>query len=419
MNSNIFSVSRNLLLLTLITGSILSFITNVTGINVKYFDDIAIVILFFFVLLSKNRLSIEFLRWPLIFLLISLFSLILNFENFSLKDYSIQLKNYLLPCLIYLVTAVIYSEKAYKKYLNYYIYFSFILLFIGISEYILDRHFYVVYGVFGNPSSINPFRSYSLVGSPVDFAFFLIFPIIYSFLYYQKKYLSLLFGIGILLTQSLGVITLILINLIALVYTKIISIKKFLFFLIIGLILIVNYSGLTNRFISKQNTILDYNQLDQSSRYDFYLQSGKIIKDNFFLGVGVGNFGGWASNKDNLVYQKYGFSFNNLNSIDLFYPHLMGETGIFGLISFLMIYLSIIFKNLNYIKTYKKTKNQYGFILAGTVFLYGISLLFSGFWSMLLETNFATIPFFFVAAFSMCYNSSVTKKENENLQKKI
>ena len=412
MNSKEFSKSRTLLFLTIITSSILTFITSVSGIHVKYFDDASILILFIFILFSNKKIDLKLIKWPIIVILISLISLIYNFGQSNISGYLIQIKNYLLPCLIFVIASVIYNEAIYKKYLRYYLYFSIILAIIGILEFIINKHFYVVYGVFGNLSSVNPFRSYSLVGSPVDFAFFLIIPIIYSFLFFTKKYLSLFFVITLLLTKSLSILSLIFINIFFALRFKLLTLKSFLLIFIFGLLIVFNNTGLIDRVIKKQNTILDY-KASESSRYDFYIQSADVVSDNIFLGVGAGNFGGWASNPDNQVYEKYNFNFYQLKSIDLFYPHLMGEVGIFGLISFLMIYLSIIFKNLTYIRIYQKSENHYGFVLAGTVFLYGISLLISGFWSMLLETNFATIPFFFIAAFSMCYyNSTIHKNEN-------
>jgi hypothetical protein len=411
MNSKEFSKLQTLLFLTIITSSILTFITSVSGINIKYFDDASILILFIFIFFINKKIELKLIKWPIIFVLISLISLIVNFTLSNITSYLIQIKNYLLPCLIFVIASVIYNEAIYKKYLRYYLYFSITLAIIGILEFIINKHFYEVYGVFGNLSSVNPFRSYSLVGSPVDFGFFLILPIIYSFLFYTKKYLSLFFLITMLLTKALGPLSLILINLFAALRFKLLSLKNFLLILIVGLLIVLNNAGLTDRVLKKQNAILDYKLINESSRYDFYIQSADVISDNIFLGVGVGNFGGWASKKDNQVYEKYNFNFYQLNSIDLFYPHLMGEVGIFGFISFLMIYLSIIFKNLTYIRIYQKSENHYGFVLAGTVFLYGISLLISGLWSMLLEINFATIPFFFIAAFSMCYyNSTIHKK---------
>ena len=63
-------------------------------------------------------------------------------------------------------------------------------------------------------------------------------------------------------------------------------------------------------------------------------------KDNFFIGTGPGNFGGWVSNKDSPIYKYYNFKFYQLNSIDIFFPHLMHyEVLGFGLVFFSMGWL--------------------------------------------------------------------------------
>ena len=415
MNSKHFTYSRKLLFLTLISASLLNFITDTTGIHVMYFDDASILLMFGIVCLYKKNLDFSSFKWPIIFIIISLISLVDNLVNSYIINYFIQIKNYLLPFLIFVIASAIYDESSYKRYVKYYLNLCVLLSIIGILEFILNKHFYLVYGVFGNPSSVNPFRSYSLIGSPVDFGLILILPIIFTFLFYSKKYITLLHSLTLLFTKSLSMISLILVIMVAGLKFKIIPKRYFIYICLVGTLSVFYNEGIMDRILTKQDVVANYNVINESSRYDMYMQSKDIVKDNFFLGAGAGNFGGWVSDKDNAIYEAYNFNFYSLKSIDLFYLHLIGELGIFGLISFLMIFLSIIFKNITYMKFSQKYNNHYGFVLSGTVFLYGICLLVTGFSCMILETNFATIPFYFLAAFSMCYHNSIDIKKNENL----
>lgn len=400
---NDFKITTNFFFLIILSASILTFITSLTGINVKYFDDAGIVILFLYVLINNQNLNLEFTKWPIIFLFICFFSLILNFEHTNIKIFLIQIKNYLLPYLIFYIGCSLYNPTKFKNFINYFLIFSLILSIIGILEFLLSKHFYLVYGVFGNPLGINPFRSYSLIGNPVDFGFFLIFPLIVSYISKKNKIFSILFLASIFFTKSIGCFLTIFILLITSLYFKILSKKNITFFLILGLILISTDNNFQSRILLKKDNTKNSSYLDEASRYDYYLQTSKVVKDNIFLGVGAGNYGGWVSDKKNYFYNLYNIDMKGLNSIDIFYPHLIAETGLFGFFAFIMIYLSIIQKNFFYMSYYKKQNDTFGYSISVSVFLYGIALLSSGFWSMFLETSFTTILFFFISAFSSSY----------------
>ncbi|MCK4778116.1 MAG: O-antigen ligase family protein, partial [Actinomycetia bacterium] len=74
----------------------------------------------------------------------------------------------------------------------------------------------------------------------------------------------------------------------------------------------------------------------------YYIQSIKVIKDNFLFGVGPGRFGGSVAYIfPTPVYEKYNIPMS-MNQIDTFWMQLWGEVGTLGLLMFLIM-LGMIF----------------------------------------------------------------------------
>ena len=108
---------------------------------------------------------------------------------------------------------------------------SLILALVGILEYSFKYHFFITYTPFGDLMAINPFRSYSLIGNPVDFAFYLIVPFLISL--FSKRYLLSIFFSAISTTLSLGNFSIILVLSIISFFLKILEKKIFIIILII------------------------------------------------------------------------------------------------------------------------------------------------------------------------------------------
>ena len=405
-----YKVSKFLFLIIVTITCLLEFLSNFFGPYIKFVDDI--IILFLIIYLTPRNLnnfdnhSVSLTRLVIFFFVISLFSGLINFEIFNLKPYLIQLKNYFFTFAVFLFAIFLYNESYFKLIIKIYLLVSLILALVGILEYSFKYHFFITYTPFGDLMAINPFRSYSLIGNPVDFAFYLIVPFLISL--FSKRYLlSIFFLLAISTTLSLGNFSIILVLSIISFFLKILEKKIFIIILIILTVFTFNNDFVKNR-ISGKLEVAKFSPLDEeASRFNFYIQSSDVIKDNFLFGVGAGNFGGWVSDKNNPVYQKYNFKFYSLKSIDIFYPHLFGELGIFGLMIFLTIYLKIILKLFIISKYFSSNKNSHGYIISTTTFLYGITLIYSGFWSMFLETSFATIIFYFLSGYTYKYYKNV------------
>lgn len=426
---NSYKVSKFLLLVVVILTPILLYISSFLGPYIKFLDDIIILFLIIYLLPIKitnlDFYSISLIKLLVFFLVISFFSAIINFDNFDLISYLVQLKNYFFTFAIFLFVLFLYDERYFKSIIKLYLYFSFSLALIGILEYFFEYHFYKRLTPFGDILAINPFRSYSLIGNPVDFAFYLILPFIISII--SKRYfLSFFFLISIGTTISLGNFSIIFLLSFVAVLSKIIDKKVFILILIISSFFSINNDLVQTRVFGKIEKAKFSSYNEEASRLNFYKQSLNIIKDNFLIGVGVGNFGGWASQDQNTVYQqqrnnyiyeKYNFKFYSLTSIDVFYPHLFGEVGIFGFLIFFIFYFKIIITTYKVSKYFIKINDNHGYVIATSTYLYGIALLYSGFWSMFLETSFATIVYFFLSSYIyMYFKNSKIKLDNKDIK---
>lgn len=82
----------------------------------------------------------------------------------------------------------------------------------------------------------------------------------------------------------------------------------------------------------------------------FLLKTFEVVSDNPFFGTGPGTYGGWVSINYNssAVYDQYDFTTDGISSIDMFFPHLLGELGFFGFV----IYLGFLIRPINYFKKY-------------------------------------------------------------------
>lgn len=426
---NSFKVSKLLLLVVVILTPTLSYISNFLGAYIKFMDDIIILFLLFYLfpikITSLDVYPFSLIKLIIFFLIISFLSAIVNYDNFDLISYLVQLKNYFFTFAIFLFAVFLYDERYFKSIVKLYLFLSFILAFIGILEYIFEYHFYKRLTPFGDILAINPFRSYSLIGNPVDFAFYLILPFIISIM--NKRYfLSFFFLISIGTTLSLGVLSIIFVLSFVAVISKTLNKKIFILIIIISSFFVLNNETINSRILGKIEKAKFSSYNEEASRLNFYRQSLDILKDNILVGVGVGNFGGWASQDQNTVYQsqrknyvyeKYNFKFYSLTSIDVFYPHLLGEIGLFGFLIYLNFYFKIIIKTYRISKYFIKTNDSYGYIISVSTYLYGIALLYSGFWSMFLETSFATIVYFFLSGYIHKYfENRKIKFDNKNMK---
>ena len=149
-------------------------------------------------------------------------------------------------------------------------------------------------------------------------------------------------------------------------------------------------------------------EMTEAARLGFLVQSIPIIRDNFWIGVGPGNYGGWvATSTESLIHKTYGLELFNLNSIELFFPHLLGEVGIIGLIIYLNIYRTLITRvkvattiDFNYLKSANHEKRRF----CAYISMYTLAMfpLISGVFSLIPETNIIMSLYWFTIAYMIC-----------------
>jgi hypothetical protein len=141
--------------------------------------------------------------------------------------------------------------------------------------------------------------------------------------------------------------------------------------------LLFNFNSIIQNMETNSEYIDDVG-IDEHVRVAMYIASYKIAIDNFPIGSGFGTFASVPSiyNGYNFIYDKYGISSIPSNSysavkdenhtiLDTYWPHIIGETGFFGFILFLLIYMYPIIYFNKYFKKKLDYKNRllYAFII--------------------------------------------------------
>ncbi|MCM8778487.1 MAG: O-antigen ligase family protein [Candidatus Omnitrophica bacterium] len=281
---------------------------------------------------------------------------------------------YFLGILFFSIIITLNSEETKKifkimlfsgLFISLYGIYQYLFGFAQTAEYILKTNPYF----FTNHLIRNyllSHRIFALFFSPNMLAGYLIMLIPLGMGYFSEKKKSIFYFFSgimfftLLLTQSLGGIISLIISFVFLfliIRPQIISKRYFLFSLIIILVLIMPIVYLrANRIFNFENP---HNSLIQ--RINFIRLSLKIIKDNLFKGVGMGNFGD--------TYLRY----RKPDDIRTNYAHnlilqIQAELGIFGGLGIILIILLFI----RDVFAYRKRKFSFsGFSLlwAGTAFL--------------------------------------------------
>ncbi len=370
---------------------------------------------------SDKFLIIFFSFYPVTILvgnfLINLFILItgsLFFFKFITKkgDFNINKKIFFLLIFFFISLCInlIFTNNIYLSYQRV-IKFFFVIFFILSFGFLIKNYFQNLENIFKiwsliflivifdliiefsfgknllGQNAIMPGRLASFTGEEsVIGGFFLGFCLIFlSYIYEKKKdiKLNLLVAISLIIVSFLigeranFVKTFIAIVIyIFLVYRVSFKIKIFSFILIISLIY-TSFLTLNNdykhRYLNNIKLIFVENGLNNyldNSTYGSHRNVAKeIFLDNPFFGVGIKNFRFESANKkyDNLEH-KYNHKRVSNHPHELYYEFL-SETGIFGLICFLIFIISSISLSL---KNYLKQRNIYQ--LSGIIFIF-VSIL--------------------------------------------
>ena len=396
-----FLASIYLVILIQYYGNTISNILNIDEITL--IDDVLMIFIFVSLFFFKNNNKLIIRKYIFFFIFICAISALIN--NVSADVFILQLRSYLLPCVIYfIVQRLKLSTPQIVSIFRNIIFLSIPVLISALYEFFTGKLLFVTKNRFGNYLNLDSetFRVHSTIGNPIDYSNFVIIIIctlLPSFFYnyypiFKKKLtviLSIIFFVSLFMSNSRGpIIALIFGIIVFFIKTKKVRFNS-LFKLLFILGPFVIYFG-KNVFERISNLNLN---IEDGYRVLWLSKSFEIVKDNPFFGVGPGKFGGWVSINYNYsnIYDLYRFDTDGISSIDMFFPHLIGETGIIGAISYLLIF-SVSFK---FFKKALNTSNTKRNIYFSSVPLLLIPMLMIiGLTSISLETQLVLVLTFLI-----------------------
>ena len=345
----------------------------------------------------------------LIFILLCTFSAIINVVKFDV--FLMQLRSYILPAILYFVIVRLnLKKKIVIRFIRLQIFISLPIFISVLVEFIQKNTIIIKQNRFGDDLTFESgFRTFSLMGNPIDYSNFTIIilciviaAIIEKFrLINISKITLILFSVILLLTlfmsNSRGAVIAFTFSIFATTFfLNIIPKKKVLVYAFLSFIILINFGDI---FMSRLTLLSADTIFNDEYRGLFFKKSFEIVSNNLFFGVGPGMFGGWVSinYSQSYIYEMYNFSTKGISSIDMFFPHLLGELGLFGFVSYLLIYL----KPFKYF--YKKYKLinviHIKYFSLINIFLIPIFLII-GWVSIALETQFILSLYFIIVAIS-------------------
>lgn len=330
-----------------------------TGIGAIINFDELIVLLFFIVIvfrkiLTKESFNITPIDFPLLGVI--LIGLASNAINKSVSTFVTVSSLYLFIkgfILFYIFANTHFDVKGIKFFLKGFLIVGLFFALSGLLGFLFPE---ILGGILGinTESRLGYIPAQSLFRHPGFFRSFMAVLTCYSVPFYlvkkQKRYLYLSVFFAICTVFSFRRTSLLGVALAPLIcaayvsakgmYYKLKGVKSYLITMVILLLILSGFvMGIFNELVQ------DYFLIRDSPRELLTKAGVSIFLDNFPLGSGFGTFGSWMSRVDySSLYYKYG-----LNRIwglapggsgfanDVFWPSILAEIGIFGLLCYVMI----------------------------------------------------------------------------------
>lgn len=284
-----------------------------------------------------------------------------------------------------------------QSYINIYVYIGFLVFICGIIDFFFYDSYRSITHLSQSPIIQNwghvfrgkIIRVMSLFDHPTIFGWFSGTVALLGFSFYYNNFrksigmiLFLVGLIGIVISGTrktlFGLFFTILFFVFFLSGVSFCKKLKFSFLIILSLSIIV--LTFKDQLFLIYSSFLHNLDTQQIARLALYRVAFQIIIDNFPFGVGFGRYGGNISSMFySPIYDKYnlsliqGLSQDSPGFIsDTYWPHIFGELGLFGGISYLILLILIFF---NCVQSYKKEKIYKKDRLILTISLFSILLL--------------------------------------------
>jgi len=394
----------------------------------KYFP-IFIIFLLFIPLLFFKTLGKNVFRYQKINVLILCFFLTAFLSSFSALNFGLSLSRfvyYSLTGIVFFYFSIVYFEdfSSVRKFVRMIIIVGLIVSLYGIAEFIIKGNVffeevfnnsnYLYYKLMkGNMPLEAQKRIISTIGHPVTLGFFLIPPIVFSFMEYNltkellKKVIyiiiSLILIIGMLLTFSRGSWIALFVSLCVFNYKKKKNIIGIFLPVIIIIAALVLTSGEIKEILIKRDPSTYLQDPYNKNRVMSYLTVSKILVDYPLIGIGNANF--------RLVRNQYDEFATNIDAPDNMLLMELAENGILGMSLFcLIIYYLLKFLKMAYQNTHDLRTKE---------FLWGFFCIFIGFFVNMLTFDilYQPIPriiFWNIAGISMIMINFLNIEENIN-----
>lgn len=311
-------------------------------------------------IIRKEQLYFPLLKPVLCLLVIALTSGVINQVplKIMLSDIFIMIRGY----LIYLISSnMYYSESKLIVWFRSLIVLGIISVIYGIVQMFFGKKLLESVGsvVLFREGSI---RITSFFYHPVEFAWFmvLVIAILWGFWMtenFKLRYpvLLVVFLSGILMSYTRATMISVLFGtlLVAAILKDKTFIKKILLIMFgVTLLLLTIYPNTVSKMIKSFGKEYGSDTILNHPRTILYLKSFEIAKDYFPFGAGPGRYGGWISRIEySPIYEEYGMSkiwgFSRDNPkfiVDTFWPKLLGQFGVVGVIGYLWFLLGL-YKN--------------------------------------------------------------------------
>jgi len=403
-----------------------AFVAFVVGSGIKLVDDFLSLIAILLILLHlTRRLKIRYaiLNSPLMYFILVFFaSAVINMVDLDVV--LVQLRSYLLMIgLYYLIVFKNLTNSDLLKIVKIICIFSIPIIASAYIEYYTGRNLIVEFDRYGIAFSEKDIRRvYTLIGNPIDYANYIaLISIIFisslssklklfNFSKFSSVALLLLIIVSLFFANSRGaVIALIGTILFAALYLNLISKARVLIYILLAIVFMIVFEV---NFISR---LLQFNfEAFENDKYRilFLIKSIEVFLDNPFIGVGPGRFGGWVSinYSESDIYTMYNFTTDKISSIDMFFPHLIGELGLLGFWAYLMFFIKPF---LCYLKVLKREYSKVARFFSLIPVLMIPMLFLMGWFSISLETQVIFGMYMLLLGISEKY------LENENIRRTI
>ena len=298
---------------------------------------------------EKTRIDVPLLYLIGVALLSTLIANIVPWKH-SILDLFMLLKGFM---IFYIFSFIPFKEKDVRFYVNTFLLVGLFVLLIGF----LDLSMGVTFKSAVYKNTFIDVREgilsvSSILPHPSEFgwimAYFACFAFAFNFVFVKKKYfiLGLLFSIGVVMSMRMKPIGGLSVALLCGFFAgrqNVMrnSLKVGLIVIILGLFFHEEILGLVIKTIAGYFQVPDPLKI---ARNALYIKSLRIAADYLPFGSGLGTFGGWiAYLYYSPLYYKYGLS--NIYGLskggsfacDTFWPYIIGQFGIIGLLSYLWI----------------------------------------------------------------------------------